>query len=123
MPVPQFVAHLAGVVIIGAFAESETRTQVRIRGNIRRRRRDRLRLRHFVTDRHRALDWARGAAAIGKKSERRLRAHFRLPHHVGKNFDRRAGAVLSAETEDTRPSRSPIRKKMRKKPRSIGYSS
>ena len=57
-------------------------------------------LRHFVTHRNRAGHRHASAAAIRKKSERRLRAHFRLTHHVGKNFNRRTRALLPAEAEN-----------------------
>jgi hypothetical protein len=79
----------------------------------RARRRLAAGLGHFVTKRHRARDRHARAAAIGKKTERRLGPHFHLPHHVGKNFDRRAGARLPAETED-RDNRDPDQQKNEK---------
>src|SRR4029434_164392 len=59
--------------------------------------------RHLVTHRHRPSDRLAGAALVGKEIELRLRADFRLPDHVGKNFDLGLAALLSAETEDRDP--------------------
>ena len=57
-------------------------------------------MRHFVTDRNCAGDRDARATTVGKKSERRLRADFRLAHHVGKNLDGRTGALLAAKAEN-----------------------
>ena len=55
---------------------------------------------HLVPHRNGAGDRDASSAPIGKKSKRRLRADFRLAHHVGKNFDGRTGALLPAQAED-----------------------
>src|SRR5712691_10322073 len=60
---------------------------------------DRLRLRHFIADGHRASDRRARTAPIRKKIEWRLCPHFLLTHHVRKNLERRASALLSAKSE------------------------
>ena len=76
------------------------RLHVYLGRNRRRARRSfAVRLRHLITDRHCARDGRARPAPIGEEGERRLGAHFHLPHHVGKNFDGRTGARLTAETE------------------------
>ena len=50
--------------------------------------------------RHRPGGVSREAMLIGKKFARRLRAHFVLPHHVGKQFDRRPARVAAAQPAD-----------------------
>ena len=96
-------AHLAGVVIIRAVAETECGCARTLHQRERRsaypRRRRHLRFWHFVTNRDRTRNRNPRAAAISEKIERRLRPDFWLPHHVGKNFPWRCGAVFSAETE------------------------
>ena len=101
MPVPQFVPHLAGVVIIRAATETDASAQFCSRrrsiGRISRRR-FQLRLWHFVANRHRARNRKAWPTSIREKVERRLRPHFLLPHHVRENFPWCAGAVFSAKT-------------------------
>ena len=84
------VSHFSSVVIIGSAAESDRRVLIG-RGSIR--------LRHLVAHRHRARDRHPRAAAVGKKIQGRLGAHFHLPDHIGKNFPRLIGAFFSAKTE------------------------
>ena len=93
--------HLASVVIICSSAESQARSRIHL-GNERSRSRARFarHLGHFVPYWNCAGDWHASAAPIGKESERRLRTHFRLAHHVRKNFNRRTSALLSAQAEN-----------------------
>ena len=92
------IAHFPSIVIIGADAEPEPRMHLghgyRGRGCC-----DRLRLRHFIADGHRPSDGRAGAAPIRKKIEWRLCPHFLLAHHVRKNLERRASALLSAKSK------------------------
>src|SRR5205807_952240 len=94
-----FFAHLSGVVVISAFAKSNTRMRLR-RRNIFCGHRHRFGFRHFVTERNSSRNWNARAAAVRKKSERRLRTDFYLTHHVWKNFHWRTGALLSAKTKN-----------------------
>jgi hypothetical protein len=56
-------------------------------------------MRHFVANRDSSRDWQTRSAMIGEKFKRRLRAHFHLPHHVGKKLERRLARSISAKTE------------------------
>src|SRR5438132_2370689 len=83
------ISHFSGVDVIGANAETSN--------GVRLGRTDRLRLRHLIANRDCSVDRHPGTAAVSEKVQRRLRAHFYLPHHVRKNFPRLVGGFFSAE--------------------------
>src|SRR5207248_11107267 len=91
------IAHLAGVVIICAHAE--TRVWMRPGTDFNGLRFSGLGLRHFVPDRNCARNWQTRTAPICEQIEWRLCAHLRLAHHVGKNFSWRLRAFLAAKAK------------------------
>src|SRR6478609_4620603 len=96
------VPHLAGVVIIRAPAEADAVVGRFCRWRVRNARNSRqhfqLWLWHFVANWDRVRDRKTRPATVPEKVDRRLRPHFLLPHHIGENFPRCAGAMFSTKT-------------------------
>ncbi len=99
-PSSPLVAHFASVEVIGAGTETDAHVRFLWRVSCDAGRRALgFRFRHFVANRNRAGDWQTRTAAVRKKIQRRLRAHFHLSHHVGEKLERRFRAFLPTKSK------------------------
>src|SRR4029453_11930517 len=114
------IAHLAGVVVIGADAETCLRMRPAINGGCMCL--TGLRFRHLVSDRNRTGNRQARAASVGEEIERRLCADLHLAHHVREKLQGRRGAYLATKTEH-HDDRDRAQKKNHKKSAQHIYSS